>query len=406
MMLEKLGETRKSDKNAGSNEKKRPVLEAQVNDHPIRLAIDTGAEMLMVFSYAADRIGLGYQRPMGPLDPRPLKPGQVVAYPSELCRLRLGNHEGPVRLAIFETPPGLRTSAFDGVLGWRTISDNVWHIDWGRKIVETVPELPAAVAQWQRFEVYSPPELSVLALQVSGSSEPPQAVYIDTGDTGGVLVNSTLWKEILSRHPGLPTAIEGFYSPSVGCHILTLCWLPVLKVGGLELHDVPVAEAPPLFQQMPAFLARIGLYGLTRLEVVVDGKQSRVYVRVRQDYSKKYDYNRAGVAFLPVDDHSADLLATVLKGSPAEEAGLHDGDRLLRLDGRDVTGWRTDPNGLLGDDPIFAEPAGTKVRLMVIRDTQTMEVPIVLKELLPVEATRPAQTENPGNPSPTPKETP
>jgi C-terminal processing protease CtpA/Prc len=84
---------------------------------------------------------------------------------------------------------------------------------------------------------------------------------------------------------------------------------------------------------------------------------------------------------------SAVLLAQVLDGGPAYEAGLRNGDRLLRVAGRDVAGWRTDPNGWMSDTSTFQQPPGTKVTVNVIRDTQPMEVTIVLKELLPIETT-------------------
>jgi hypothetical protein len=364
----------------------RPFMEAQVNGHPLRLQIDTGTAGLMVFSYAADRIGLSYQKPAQPAEPNRPKPGQFMMYPSDLCQFKLDNREARIRLPICEVPPWVRSAGVDGVVGWRVLSNNVVHIDWGQKLLEPVPQVPDPAAQWQKFDVYAPPGMPVLALRVSESSARPQAVYIDTGSSEGVAVASTLWNEIVAQHPGLSMAIAGSYSPGVGYCATHVCWLHVLKLGSLELHDVPVTEASKGFQEAPAYLARIGLHGLTRLDLVVDAKQNCAYVRAKQDYSKKYDYNRAGVVFLPADGQSTDLLARVLDGGPAYEAGLRNGDRLLRVAGRDVAGWRTDPNGWMSDTSTFQQPPGTRVTVNVIRDTEPMEVTIVLKELLPIEA--------------------
>jgi hypothetical protein len=374
--------------------KDRPFMEAQVNNHPLRLQIDTGAETLMVFSYAADRIGLSYQKPPQPADPNRLKPGHFMVYPSDLCQFKLDNREVRMRLAVCEVPPWVRSAGIDGVVGWPVLSRNIMHIDWGQKTLEPMPQVPDPAAQWQKLGVYAPPGMPVLALQVSESGASPQAVYIDTGSFGGVDVASALWKEIVAQHPGLATTIEGSYSPGVGYCVSPVCWLPVLKLGNLELHDVPVSEAPKGFQEWPAYLAQIGLYGLTRLELVVDGRQNHAYVRAKQDYSRKYDYNRAGVVFLPADSQSADLRANVLDGGPAYEAGLRNGDRLLSVEGRDVAGWRTDPNGWMSNTSTFEQPAGTKVRLTVRRDAQPMDVAIVLQELLPVEATPASRPED------------
>jgi S1-C subfamily serine protease len=84
-----------------------------------------------------------------------------------------------------------------------------------------------------------------------------------------------------------------------------------------------------------------------------------------------------------VDSQSSDLVATVLGPGPAYEAGIRNGDRLLRVNERDVSGWRTDPNPM--ESPSSWKPAGTKVDLTVQREGQILDVTIVLKELLPVE---------------------
>ncbi len=389
--------------------KDRPSMDVRVNDHPIRLTIDTGAETLLLFSYAADRIGLAYQKPQRPPEPNQLQPGRFMVYPSAPCHVGFGKSEMQMRLAICEIPAGLRLSGFDGVMGWPNMARNILHIDWGRKIFEPVPRVPDAAQQWQTFDLYSPPGVRILALQVSESSDSPKAVYIDTGNPDGVRVTSALWKEILSQHPQLPTIIDGTYTPAVGYFSSTVCWLPVLKLGDIELHDVPVSEAPKAFQQLPAYQATVGLYGLTRLELMVDGRQNRVYVRAKRDYSKQYDYNRTGVVFLPMDSQSSDLLATVLDGGPAYEAGVRNGDKLLRVNGRDVTGWRTDPNGWMSDESTCTKPAGTKVTLTVMRNNRPLEVTVVLKEMLPVEATapsRPKDARRRRGPSPGPEASP
>jgi hypothetical protein len=370
--------------------KDRPLMETLVNDHPLRLQIDTGAELLMLFSYAADRIGLPYQKPPQPADPDPQKPAHYTVYPSDLCRVKMGDRNVQIRLPICEVPPWVRSAGIDGVVGWPVIKNSVVRIDWGQKILEPVPEVPAAATQWQQFDVYTAPGLRVLALQVSESSESPRAVYIDTGSSVSVEVATPLWQEILSRHPGLSTTLEASYNPGIGYSASPVCWLPVLKLGKLELHDVPVSEASKDFQRAPAYLARISLYGLTRLELVVEARQNRAYVRPKQDYPKRYDYNRAGAVFLPADHQSDDLLARVLDGGPAYEAGIRNGDKLLRANEREVAGWRTDPNGWMSDTSTFEQAAGTKVSLTIMRDTCPMDVTVVLTEILPVEATAPA----------------
>ena len=66
-------------------------------------------------------------------------------------------------------------------------------------------------------------------------------------------------------------------------------------------------------------------------------------------------------------------------------ASLIVGVGLRPVNGRDVTGWQTDPSVTEGPS-FFTSCAGTKVNLTVLREGQTMELTVALKELVPVEA--------------------
>jgi hypothetical protein len=383
----------------------RPTVEARINDQPVRMTLDTCASRLVVFAHVADRIGLKYRKPRG-FDPNRVRPGRVPVFRSDTCSLRvespgrlpirIGNADGRGRVWIAEIPAGLRFPDIDGIIAWPNLSRNVLHLDWGQSTLESLSQVPAQALSWHSFRLYPPAGVQVLALRVSESpSFKKKVVYLDTGDPGGVKVSSGLWEEIVAQHPGLPVAIEGYYTPSDGCVLLRVCWLRTLKLGDLVLHDVPVSEMPQKQQGLPSCWASVGLYGLTRLELFIDAKHDRAYTRTKRDYAKEYDYNRAGAVFLPLDGRPSDLVATVLERSPAWEAGIRNGDRLLRVNGRDVTGWRNDPNGTKGPSS-FAKPAGTKVNLTVLREGQPLDVTVVLQELLPVQASPASPQEDKG----------
>jgi C-terminal processing protease CtpA/Prc len=81
----------------------------------------------------------------------------------------------------------------------------------------------------------------------------------------------------------------------------------------------------------------LGLEALKRLDLIVDGKHGMAYLRPKQTRSVPGDHNRLGAVFVPRDDQSDDLVAHVLEGSPAFEAGIRNGDVLLSIGGRDLT---------------------------------------------------------------------
>jgi regulator of sigma E protease len=79
------------------------------------------------------------------------------------------------------------------------------------------------------------------------------------------------------------------------------------------------------------------------------------------------------------------LIAHVRPDSPAGKAGLRFGDVLLKIDGRDVTPWRTEP-GILPLSRFWQQPAGTHLRLTVLRGKKKITTDVVLRNILgPVE---------------------
>ncbi|WP_257458750.1 M61 family metallopeptidase [Archangium lipolyticum] len=75
--------------------------------------------------------------------------------------------------------------------------------------------------------------------------------------------------------------------------------------------------------------------------------------------------------WLGVTTKGSSTLATVLDGSPAQEAGLYVDDELVALDG-----WRVDAAGLLSR--CDEKPPGDKVLITVFRRDRLLEVPVVL----------------------------
>jgi len=219
----------------------RPLVQARINDQPVRLTIDTCAGRLVVFTHAADRIGLKYDLPRGGLDPNRARPGRTILFRSRSCRLeidepnrpalRLQDVEGRRPLWLAALPPGLRLAGVDGVIGWPNVSNCILHLDSGQGIFESLPHLPTWMPPWQRLKLHAPWGLHVLALEVSSPSRAQKAVYIDTGDPGGVKVSSDLWREIVAQQPDVPVALEGYYTPALGCILQRITWLKRLQLG-------------------------------------------------------------------------------------------------------------------------------------------------------------------------------
>ena len=137
-------------------------------------------------------------------------------------------------------------------------------------------------------------------------------------------------------------------------------------------------QADVVEQESPRYLATLGLEALRHLDLVVDGKHGVAYVRPLEASLSDYHY-RAGVAFVPEDlQHpKADRFARVLEGTPAYEAGIRNGDVLLKVNGRSWTELPEGPN-----DVSMQHPPGTSVAFTVRRGGTTFTATVVLQELL------------------------
>ena len=94
-----------------------------------------------------------------------------------------------------------------------------------------------------------------------------------------------------------------------------------------------------------------------------------------------YEHNRLGAVFAPRDMEAADLIAHVMDGSPAYEAGVRSGDVLQKVGDLDVTKWRTDPTVL----PL-SQKAGSRQR-----GDRTITASAVLRQILAPDAGAPGK---------------
>jgi len=83
---------------------------------------------------------------------------------------------------------------------------------------------------------------------------------------------------------------------------------------------------------------------------------------------------------VPLDPQTTnDLLAHVAKDSPAAQAGIRDGDVLLKIDQLDVTPWRTQPGFFHSTD--FGPGFGDETSLTLRRGGKTIAIDVMLRNI-------------------------
>jgi len=364
---------------AEATKAERVRFNATIGDKSVQFAFDTGASGIYLFRETVKRLGLKVNEP-------PADKANENWPMTDLLKFGIFDKEEECYFAVVDVPLGGHPDV-EGVIGWRLVRDNTLKFNIGADLgVKVGGDIPAEVKNWRRFNIRREDRLWLEVPEAAGTG----VVLIDTGSFMGVELPSAAWKQWDAAHPDSPETMATYVNAEFGLVVTKQKWAKSISIGGLELRDVPVSEAPPHIQKTPTFSGTIGFSALLRIQLIVDGANSVAYVKPSQSAVRPYTHNRLGAVFVPRDDQSEPLMARVAKASPAELAGVQDGDVLLKVDDCDVTQWRT--NADARPTRFLEQAAGTKVRLLLERAGDRRTIEVVLKDILcpvaqnPIEA--------------------
>ncbi len=357
----------------------RILLPVVINGQPRTFVFDTGCgRALVMYRSTAEKLGLQIASPSADIQPRP---GKVLLGQTEPCTVTLLGRTGSSPFGILETPSDIIPDKA-GLVGWPLVSQEIirFRAVGQQEQVTLEPMLPADLDGWLKVRVIPG---QILKLAIPAADGPPLRVNIDSGTSDGVTLQSEEFHAWRARNPDSKSTLEAFWEPAYGLIVRQEIWAEQLSLGLLPLREVPVLEATDSdFEgRSHDLVAVLGMAALRRLDLVVDGPNLVAYLRPSQTSTARYDQNRMGAVFVPRDVAGPDLIAVVAARSPAERAGVQNGDVLLKIDSLDVTAWRTRP-GILPLARFWTRPAGTRLVLTVQRGNQTLVLPVVLEEIL------------------------
>jgi hypothetical protein len=352
-------------------------IDGKINYQNVHFAFDTGASKTGIWRSVANRLNLKIQNP--PANYVPIA-GKTIAGKTEKCRLELLGNILQTGIMVFDLPYDLQPDC-DGVVGWTWLIEARYEMNarWGS--LKAVSDSPNQAEGWLKCPIKT--NSDILRLEMPVRDSPPLIMEVDTGSERGICLNARLWQEWLAKSTNHAVTLDSYYFPSVGFVVCKEGWASELHEGALNLTKVPVAEASPMElsiggpEQCDII---IGMAALRRLDFVVDGPNQVAFLRPTKQFtpSRSYNYNRLGAAFVPRDAKSDDIVAAVLERTPAYEAGLRNGDVLLKIDGLEVEGWRTNTSVLAR---IWA-PVGTQLELTLRRNAETFKTKVKLRDIV------------------------
>ena len=351
-------------------------LDVKLNGHgPYRLLCDTGGANVITPAVARE---LGV-KPVGVLEGRGVGEKSEDVGLAKLERVQIGDATIERQLfAVFDLArlEPAEGASMPGLVGYEVFKRFVVRIDYGRKFLTlTVPsafrEEGRAAAVPFRFDEHTP--------QVEGSVDGFAGTFdIDTGSRASLdLLGPFIEKNGLVARYG--AKLEGVTGWGVGGPARSLlARSKSLKLGSVEVSNVVTTLS---LQKKGSFsnvyvAGNVGAGVLRRFTVTFDYGHQRLYFEPGSVDPGRDAFDRSGM-WLNHGDGFFEVV-DVIAGSPAQEAGIRAGDRIVSVDGATAGGLSLPDLRLR----LRTDPPGTRVRFRVKSGESEREATVVLKDLV------------------------
>ncbi|MEO5868000.1 MAG: aspartyl protease family protein [Sphingomonas sp.] len=352
------------------------IIEANINGRPMHFLFDTGGHSILTPD-AARSLGLssvGGARTGGSgagtlaeqfTRVRELRIGQAVMRNQPFSVIDLGyslTERG-------EQPP------LAGMLGLEVVERFITRIDYRKGTLTLLPrERPVACRGGWTAARFSD-DMPTIDTLLDGIRAP---FTIDTGNNGSIM----LYAHWLKEHGVAERFNRGIETVSYGAGGASRNWVSYadsFKVGDgtVRYPMVRTSDDKGGVSLSVSEAGNLGTDVLGNYTVTFDYGRSRVCM----DYVPGYQpvpINRSGLRTIKTDPETL-LISFVNDGGPASQAGLRKNDKLMIVDGKSA---RVLSGGDLGRT--FTQMPGSRVKVRYIRDGQTHDAEIILREMLPL----------------------
>lgn len=278
---------------------------------------------------------------------------------------------------------------WEGVIGRPLFKNLVVDLDFANEVMRLYPpdkfrykgtgsEIPITIAPGSGF-AFVESEVSI-----DGKKAVPATLAIDTGAGHALSLSVDAHDELDAPEKTVSSILHwganGVIRGRTGR-------ISSLKVGDFVMRDVvasfPNPEGTHALASMGAFgdITRHGILGakvLKRFRVIFDYTNARMILEPTKGLDAPFASNNSGLRPWPWAPGDAFVkVADIVASSPAEEAGLEVGDRIIAIDGRSVEGLAPDRI-----EEFLEQAPGTRVKLTVMRGEKKFDRELVLRQMI------------------------
>ncbi len=356
---------------------------------PLKFIFDTGAEHTILSKREiSDLLHVRYDREFR-VKGSDLR-GELVAYLARNIKLKISDkdiiaaNEDILVLKEdyfrFEEYAGV---AVHGILAGRVFSRYLIKINYQRRVISLYERGSYKMAQ-EGFEplpieIYRNKIYLNTQAQLRADTTSPLKLLLDTGAGLSLMLFTNTHPLIQPSADAIPTNIGmglgGYLEGYVG------------RTAGLELgvfaqnNILTYFQAVDTTQDINYLNGRNGLIGntiLNRFILVIDYQGEKLWLKPTKLYLKEFVYDRSGLSII-ASGQSLNYFSVlnVLPGSPSDEAGIHAGDRILRI------GWMAASFQTLSTlQALLQKKPGKLVKITIKRDGKVMKKRVVLRDLI------------------------
>ncbi len=354
---------------------------------PLKFIFDTGAEhTILAKKEIADMFGVRYEREFKLLG-TDMKT-ELLAYLVRGIHLKVGNLVLPNHSMLVLGDDYLHLDQITGeeihgILGADAFRGVVLKINYERKIITlqraSTFKSPGDDYEQISIDVHRNKVYLKANLQIQQDTPFNVKLLLDTGASPSLLMNT-------NTHPDLHMP-ENTLKGNIGAGLGGFLEGYLGRVNHLQIGAWRLNEVLTNFQELPPeadtslLHGRHGIIGnqvLSRFHIIIDYPREKLYLQPNKRFKEKFEFDKSGLVVVATGEHlNSFIVHDVLPGSPAAEAGLKEGDKVVRLN------WTS--AGFLSLEDInhkLRQKEGKKITLVVRRGAERLKLQFQLRRLI------------------------